>query len=75
MGRTVFSLRILRLYWCIVALAAARGDLLVVGSGPVVRAYRIHEKRAPGWYNPAVAALFFTLVIAAMWRPLLRLQP
>lgn len=54
---------------------AARDDLLVVGSGPVVRAYRIREKRAPGWYNPATAALFFTLVLGAMWWPLLRLQP
>lgn len=54
---------------------AAREDLLAVGSGPVVRAYRIHEKRAPLWYNPAVAALFFTLVLGAIWRPLLRLQP
>lgn len=54
---------------------AAGKDLLVVAGGPVARAYRIREASAPGWYSSPVAALFFTLVIAAVWRPLLRLNP
>jgi outer membrane protein assembly factor BamB len=53
---------------------AAREDLLVISGGAVVRAYRMGERSAPGWYNGPVAALLFTLVIAAVWWPLLRLH-
>lgn len=53
---------------------AAREDLLVVGTGSRLNAYRLAEKPAPWWQNPVAAALLFTVVMGAVMRPLLRLH-
>lgn len=53
---------------------AAREDLLVVGAGNRLNAYRLVEKPAPLWYHPAVAALLFTGVMIAVMRPVLGLH-
>jgi hypothetical protein len=53
---------------------AAREDLLVVGAGSQLTAYRLVEKSGPWWYNTVVAALLFTGVMVGVMRPLLRLH-
>lgn len=53
---------------------ASREDLLVVGTGGKITAYRLVEKPAPWWYSSPVAALLFTVVMVAVMRPVLRLH-
>lgn len=54
---------------------ATRKDLLVVGAGSRLNAYKLAEKPVPWWQSPVVSALLFTVVMAAVMRPLLRLHP
>jgi hypothetical protein len=51
-----------------------REDLLLVGAGSEIRAYRLAQTSEPWWRNSVVATLLFTLVIVGVMRPLLRLH-